>query len=191
MPRVERISLRHHCSHRFIVPVEKNDRPVLLAGHKVGLALMRKEDVETFARWNQDLAFTALIGTPGELHSLEMRQEFFEKHARPRADSIEFGVVLLGNGQLVGFGGLSDISRALTASLFVGIGERSQWGQGLGTEATRLICNTASSFAIFTASRWRLTVTTAGRFASMSTWALSASATCAAQSCSTACVMTR
>jgi RimJ/RimL family protein N-acetyltransferase len=69
-----------------------------------------------------------------------MRQEFFEKHARPRADSIEFGVVLLGNGQLVGFGGLSDISRALTASLFVGIGERSQWGQGLGTEATRLIC---------------------------------------------------
>ena len=122
------------------MPVEKDDRPVLLAGHKVGLALMRKEDVETFARWNQDLAFTALIGTPGELHSLEMRQEFFEKHARPRADSIEFGVVLLGNGQLVGFGGLSDISRALTASLFVGIGERSQWGQGLGTEATRLIC---------------------------------------------------
>jgi len=28
----------------------------------------------------------------------------------------------------------------MTANLFVGIGEREHWGQGLGTEATRLIC---------------------------------------------------
>ena len=28
----------------------------------------------------------------------------------------------------------------MTASLFVGIGERELWGKGLGTEATRLIC---------------------------------------------------
>ena len=55
-------------------------------------------------------------------------------------DNIEFAVILLSTGQLVGFGGLSDISRALTATLFVGIGERGLWGKGLGTEATRLIC---------------------------------------------------
>ena len=30
---------------------EKDDRPVLLAGHKVALTLMRKEDVPVFARW--------------------------------------------------------------------------------------------------------------------------------------------
>ena len=42
-----------------------NDRPVLLGGHKVGLALMRKEDVPTIARWNQDIEFTARIGQPG------------------------------------------------------------------------------------------------------------------------------
>ncbi len=28
----------------------------------------------------------------------------------------------------------------MTATLFVGIGEREHWGKGLGTEATRLIC---------------------------------------------------
>jgi RimJ/RimL family protein N-acetyltransferase len=28
----------------------------------------------------------------------------------------------------------------MTATLFVGIGEREHWGQGLGTDATRLIC---------------------------------------------------
>jgi RimJ/RimL family protein N-acetyltransferase len=118
----------------------QDDRPILLRGHKVGLALMRRDDVPIIARWNQDLEFTARLGSPGEAHSQEMRQEFFDKNARMRSDSIEFAVVLLGTGQLVGFGGLFDISRALTANLFVGIGERDQWGQGLGSEATRLIC---------------------------------------------------
>jgi RimJ/RimL family protein N-acetyltransferase len=118
----------------------KDSRPILLAGHKVGLALMLKEDIPALARWNQDLEFTARMGSPGEAHSLAARQEFYDKNARMRADSVEFAVLLLSTGQLVGFGGLFDISRAMTATLFVGIGERNHWGQGLGTEATRLIC---------------------------------------------------
>jgi RimJ/RimL family protein N-acetyltransferase len=128
-----------------LMPVDddrsKDDRPILLGGRKVGLALMRKEDVPTIARWNQDLEFTASIGTPGEAHSLEMRQEAYEKNARMRRDSVEFAVIQLSNRQLVGFGGLFDISRGLTANLFVGIGERDLWSKGLGTEATRLICD--------------------------------------------------
>jgi RimJ/RimL family protein N-acetyltransferase len=118
----------------------KDDRPILLRGHQVGLALMRKEDVPTIARWHQDLEFTASIGSPGEAHSLEMREEAYQKNSRMRPDSVELAVILLSTGRLVGFGGLFDISRAMTASLFVGIGERDLWGKGLGTEATRLIC---------------------------------------------------
>jgi RimJ/RimL family protein N-acetyltransferase len=118
----------------------KDDRPILLAGHRIGLALMRKEDVPAIARWHQDLEFTASIGSPGEAHSLEMRQEAYEKNSRMRPDSVEFAVILLSTGQLVGFGGLFDISRAMTAALFVGIGERDLCNKGLGTEATRLIC---------------------------------------------------
>jgi RimJ/RimL family protein N-acetyltransferase len=118
----------------------KGCRPVLLGGHHVGLALMLKEDAPVLARWNQDLEFTARMGSPGEAHSLEMRQEFYDRNARMRADSVEFAVLLLATGQLIGFGGLFDISRAMIATLFVGIGERDHWGQGLGTEATRLLC---------------------------------------------------
>jgi RimJ/RimL family protein N-acetyltransferase len=116
------------------------DRPVLMSGHSVALALMQPEDVPAIARWNQDLDFTARIGTPGEAHTVEMRQEFYQKHSRPRQDNVEFAVILLATGQLIGFGGLSDISRAMTATLFVGIGESGFRGKGLGTEATRLIC---------------------------------------------------
>jgi RimJ/RimL family protein N-acetyltransferase len=118
----------------------KDRRPILLEGRTVGLALMRKEDIPTIAHWNQDLEFTARMGAPGEAHSLEMRQESYERNSRMRADSVEFAVLLLSTGQLIGFGGLFDVSRAMTATLFVGIGERDHWGKGLGTEATRLIC---------------------------------------------------
>jgi RimJ/RimL family protein N-acetyltransferase len=116
------------------------DRPLLLQGDKVGLALMRREDIPTIARWNQDLEFTASIGTPGEAHTLEMRQEAYDKGSRVTPGSVEFAVILISTGGLIGFGGLFDITRAMTATMFVGIGERRLWGNGYGTEATRLIC---------------------------------------------------
>jgi RimJ/RimL family protein N-acetyltransferase len=119
---------------------QPDQRPLLVQGDAVGLAMMRKEDIPAVTRWNQDLEFTALLGTPGEIHSLEMREKFFNQNASPRGDSIEFAVLLVAGRRLIGFGGLSDITRALTATLFVGIGEPDCRNKGYGTEATRLIC---------------------------------------------------
>src|SRR3977135_2213660 len=81
-------------------------RVMVMAGNCVGLALMRAEDVPTITRWNQDLEFTARIGTPGEAHTLEMRQEAYKQNSRMRPDSVEFSVLELSTGRLVGFGGL-------------------------------------------------------------------------------------
>ena len=53
--------------------VDRSDRVLLLSGPNVGLAVMLAEDVPEIARWNQDLDFTARLGTPGEAQSLEMR----------------------------------------------------------------------------------------------------------------------
>jgi RimJ/RimL family protein N-acetyltransferase len=116
------------------------DRIIVMMGNSVGLSLMRAEDVPTIARWNQDLEFTARLGTPGEAHTLEMRQEAYKQNSRIKPDSAEFAVVELGTGQLVGFGGLFDITRALVATMFVGIGETALQRKGYGTEAGRLIC---------------------------------------------------
>jgi RimJ/RimL family protein N-acetyltransferase len=117
-----------------------SSRPLLMTGDRVGLSVMLPEDVPIIARWNQDLEFTARIGTPGEAHTLEMRQEAYNRNARFRPDGVEFAVIELGSGCLVGFGGLYDITRALVATLFVGIGEGTARRKGFGTEATRLIC---------------------------------------------------
>lgn len=118
----------------------ENRRPLLMRGSRVGLALMYADDVPMFATWNQDLDFTARVGTPGEAHSIEERQKLFEENARLRGDSVEFAVVDVKDGRLIGFGGLFDITRALTATLFVGIGDTGDRGRGFGSEAVRLIC---------------------------------------------------
>ncbi len=115
-------------------------RVMVMKGNTVGLALMQAEDLPAIARWNQDLEFTAKMGTPGEAHSLEMRQEFYKQNSRIRADSAEFSVIDLSTGGLVGFGGLFDITRAMVATMFVGIGESNLRRKGFGTEASRLIC---------------------------------------------------
>lgn len=117
-----------------------NSRPLLITGSSVGLAVMRSDDVPTIARWNQDLEFTALIGTPGEVHTLEVRQELFKQNSRIKADSAEFSVIELSSGRLIGFGGLFDITRAMAATMFIGIGEVDARGKSYGSEAGRLIC---------------------------------------------------
>lgn len=114
-------------------------RPLIITGEKLALAMMIAEDVEPIARWHQNLEFTTLMGTPGEIQTVEMRQEAWKRGGRPTSSSVEFAVVTPGTGGLVGFGGLFDITRAQTASLFVGI-DPALWGKGHGTEATRLIC---------------------------------------------------
>jgi RimJ/RimL family protein N-acetyltransferase len=115
-------------------------RAMILAGERVGLSVMQAQDVPSFARWNQDLDFTARLGVPGEAHTLEARQDFYERNSRITDSSAEFSIIELDTGQLVGFGGLFDITRAMTATIFVGIGDPAQRKRGFGTEATRLIC---------------------------------------------------
>jgi hypothetical protein len=48
---------------------QASSRVMLMSGNSVGLSVMLAEDVPTIARWNQDLEFTASIGTPGEAHT--------------------------------------------------------------------------------------------------------------------------
>src|SRR5262245_57579605 len=123
----------------MLQPTELQNRPLLMKGERAGLALMIRDDIPTLARWNQDLEFTALMGTPGEAHSLEMRQQFFDENAKVTPNNIEFAALALNTGELVGFGGLFDITRMLTATLFVGIAPDKQ-NAGLGKEVTQLIC---------------------------------------------------
>ena len=125
---------------------QANPRVILIAGKHVGLAVMLTQDIPIIARWNQDLEFTARIGTPGEAHTVEMRQDAYQRNSKIKPDSAEFAVIELCTGRLVGFCGVFDITRALVATAFVGIGEADVRRKGYGTEATRLLCEYAFFF---------------------------------------------
>jgi len=115
-----------------------NMRPQLLQGSHVGLAVMHAEDAPIFARWYQDLRFTARLGLPGEVQTLEMRRQELEQNTRIKPNEICFSIILCETGAVIGFGGLFDITRALTASMFIAIAPEL-WGRGYGSEASRLI----------------------------------------------------
>jgi RimJ/RimL family protein N-acetyltransferase len=115
------------------------ERPILVSGDRTALVMMQSDDAAVIARWHQNLEFTAMMAAPGEIHTLVMREEAFARGGRPRSDSIEFGVVALESRTLIGFGGLYDIARTGTASIFVGVAPE-HWGKGFGSEAVKLIC---------------------------------------------------
>jgi RimJ/RimL family protein N-acetyltransferase len=119
---------------------DRNQRPLIITGEKVALAIMSNEDVKDIAAWYQDLEFTKMLGTPGELQTVEMRRESFERNSsRPNPNrEVEFALLTTTSPELVGFGGLYDITRGIAASLFIGISP-SHWRKGYGTEGIRLI----------------------------------------------------
>jgi RimJ/RimL family protein N-acetyltransferase len=123
-----------------IADQELTRRVIVLAGDRVGLSVMQAQDVPAITLWNQDLDFTARLGVPGEAHTLKARQDFYERNSRITDSSAEFSIVALDTGQLVGFGGLFDITSTMTAAMFVGIGDPARRKRGFGTEAARLIC---------------------------------------------------
>jgi hypothetical protein len=67
---------------------QSTDRVLIMTGNRVGLALMRAEDVPTIARWNQDLEFTARLGIPGEAHTLAMRQDAYKQNSHPKPEAL-------------------------------------------------------------------------------------------------------
>lgn len=127
----------------------QGQRPFVITGEKVALAMMIAEDVEIIAEWYQDLEFTKMLGTPGELQTVEMRRESFERYgSRPNFSTVEFALLTTTSRELVGFGGLYDITRGVAANLFIGISP-SLWGKGYGTEGVRLISAYGFSYLSF------------------------------------------
>jgi len=123
-----------------------NQRPLVMTGENVALAMMVADDIEAFAAWYQDLEFTRMLGIPGELQTVEMRREIFNKvGSRPNFDTVEFSLLTTASRELVGFGGLFNMTRGVAGELFIGISP-DHWRKGYGTECVRLIATYGFSY---------------------------------------------
>ena len=113
--------------------------PVLM-GERVFLTTLRREDLPLFVRWFSNLEYTAYLGATGFAATLEDEQAWYDSAAKRSATQVTFAIIERETEQPIGNISLMEIDhRNNTATLGLGIGEPTKWGQGFGSEAVRLM----------------------------------------------------
>ena len=121
--------------------MDSHEPDFVVVGEKVALGPLRRDLAADYARWlNQFDVRRGLdqmgVATPESQE--RWVEENLEKGARREPEVVEFTVYDCSDSTPVGTAGLLEISHANgTAELGIFVGERR--GQGLGTEATRLV----------------------------------------------------
>ena len=116
------------------------DEPlILLKGERIGLGPLRRDLLDTYTRWVNDMRVTRTLNLPSRPHTFEQQVQWVDK-ALVSATDIIFTIYILESMQPIGNVGLHDIDHdSGTAEFGILIGEVDAWGMGYGTEATRLI----------------------------------------------------
>jgi RimJ/RimL family protein N-acetyltransferase len=99
---------------------------------------------KTFSSWDRDSEFRRLLDDePPCLWSAKKIKEWFEKDSYEGDESgISFFIRTLQEDRLIGFIGLWDWDKTWShgdAEVGIGIGDRTSWGKGYGTDALRVI----------------------------------------------------
>lgn len=110
------------------------------------LVRLTAEEPKTFAqahtRWSRNSEYWRLMASdPARLFSLKQTQKWIEKEMENEAPAfIIFSIRTLQDDRLIGEVSLDGIDgQHGDAFLGIGIGDRSYWNQGMGTDALRLI----------------------------------------------------
>jgi len=117
----------------------------IVVGDKVALGPLRRELAAVYARWMNQLEVRRgldYLGVSTPQSQEKWVEENVERGAQREPRGVEFTVYDRGDSAPVGTAGLFDIVHAHGRAEFaIAIGERR--GQGLGTEATRLVLDFA------------------------------------------------
>jgi RimJ/RimL family protein N-acetyltransferase len=101
---------------------------------------MRRELLETYARWVNNLQVTRTLGIPSLPMTIEREQGWLDGALTSQEPL--FTIYELAAGRPIGNTGLHDIDPGSgTATFGILIGETDAWGQGFGTETARLMLN--------------------------------------------------
>jgi len=113
--------------------------PSILAGEKVYLAPVAKEDLELFYKWGNDLEIGQYLTTPTFLPITLEDQEMWYEKLKDNSYKRIFSIRNKNNNNTIGRIDLEDINWIYnTAYLSIFIGEKKLWGKGYGSEAIKL-----------------------------------------------------
>jgi diamine N-acetyltransferase len=125
--------------------MESHQPDFIVVGDAVALGPLRRDLAAVYARWMNELDVRRGLDYLG-VSSLESQEKWvednLERGAAHEPKAVEFTVYHRSDSTPVGTAGLLDISHAHGCAEFaIAIGERR--GQGIGTEATRLVLDFA------------------------------------------------
>jgi RimJ/RimL family protein N-acetyltransferase len=126
-------------------PEESAPPPIVLTGELVALGPLHKGLLPLLGTWENDLELSALTGDPVRPMTPEAIDAMYEERfSKQGPEHASFAIYERDSLQPIGTAGLFAINHAhRTAELGIGIGEREFWGEGFGTEATRLVVDYA------------------------------------------------
>jgi RimJ/RimL family protein N-acetyltransferase len=114
-------------------------RPILRGEHIV-LRPAEHDDVATFVGWMNDADFVETLGGRGPISTIAEERWFEELQGEQGKTRWHFVVCLRDDGRPIGIAGLESVDLVNgQAELGIGIGDRSMWDKGYGTEATGAI----------------------------------------------------
>src|SRR5690348_4476851 len=128
-----------------------------LIGEKVLLRSLELTDLELFWAWFADREVVKYSLRAWLLPWSKDETESWLRQTLQDKETLTLGIVEKETARLIGYAGITSISYVnRSGEYFILLGEKSRWGQGYGTEVTRLIVH--YGFASLNLHRIMLTV---------------------------------
>jgi RimJ/RimL family protein N-acetyltransferase len=116
-------------------------RPII-RGERVFLRASERSDIPTFVRWFNDADVLRNLAMRAPMSEAAEAQWFDRMLAAQGTTDYHFVICLADDGRPIGTIGLHGLDLVNGSAEFgIAIGEKDEWGKGLGTDATRAICD--------------------------------------------------
>ena len=117
----------------------ENQQPIInIVGEKVAMGPLRKDLLPIYQAWSNDFEVTRFLDNIRPM-SFEAEEEWYTRASKKETEST-FTIYEKERLRPIGTAGLGDINHAhRTAEFGIMIGDKESWGQGYGTEVTRLM----------------------------------------------------
>jgi RimJ/RimL family protein N-acetyltransferase len=101
-------------------------------------------DMEIINRWRNDAELVSSLVSPFRYINEETDRIWFENYMKTRSVNVRCAICIDDNPEIIGFTGLLNIdSINRKADYYIQIGEKKNYGKGIGFEATKQILNHA------------------------------------------------